>query len=133
MPTSLGSVHVVVDDIRPDVDQVGSQRADGDRIVGLVDLEHIETRALHLADGAPPGQRHDRDIEAVGIHPAQQAEQVLLGAAARAGREDLHDADPVGRCGDCARDRLEAWLEPAGMTGAHQSPLRTRTRWTGSS
>jgi hypothetical protein len=129
----LGSIHVVVDDIRPDIDQVRSQRTHGDRIVRLVDDEHVETRALHLADRTSHGQRDDRNVETVGIHPAHEAEQVLLGAAARAGRKDLHHADPAGRPGDRARHRFEAGLEPAWMTGAHQFPLRTKTRWMGSS
>ena len=52
-PDELGPVHVVVQDVGSGIDQVGGQRADGDRVVRLVDDEDVEARPLHLADCTP--------------------------------------------------------------------------------
>ena len=60
----LGAVHVVVDDVGADLGEVGGQRADRDRVVGLVDDEDRDPGALELADGAPRRQRDDRDVVA---------------------------------------------------------------------
>ena len=60
----LGAVHVGVDDVRPDLGQVRRQRADGDRVVGLVDDEDRDAGALELADGAARRERDDRHVVA---------------------------------------------------------------------
>ena len=66
------------------------------------------------------------------VHPGHEGVQVLLGAAVRAGREDLDDPDAVGqRRGP--HDRLEAGIEAAVVTIAHQTDRRTSRRWIGSS
>ncbi len=52
-PDELGPVHVVMQDVGSGIDQVCRQRADGDRVVRLVDDEDVEARPLHLADGTP--------------------------------------------------------------------------------
>ena len=45
-PDQLGAVHVVMQDVGPDVDEMRGERADRDRIVGLVDDEDIEPGLL---------------------------------------------------------------------------------------
>ena len=45
-------------------DEVRGERADRDRVVGLVDHEDIEPGALQLAHGAAGRERHDRDVVA---------------------------------------------------------------------
>ena len=90
----LGAVHVGVDDVRPDLGQVGGQGPDRDGVVRVVDDEDRDAGALELAHRAAGRQRHDRHVVAGGIHPGHEREEVLLGAAVGAGREDLDDADP---------------------------------------
>ena len=109
----LGAVHVGVDDVGADLGQVRRQRADGDRVVGLVDDQDVDAGALELADGTPRRERDDRDVVARRVDAGDQRVEVLLGAAVGAGREDLDDADrpppaSVGRV-----DGLEAGIERA--------------------
>ena len=110
----LGAVHVGVDDVRPDLAQVRGQRADGDRVVHLVDDEDGDAGPLELADGTPRRQRHDRDVVAIVVHPGHQRVEMLLGATVRAGREDLDDADAVATRQRRSGDRLEAGIVGGG-------------------
>ena len=128
----LGPEHVVVDDLRALLGEVRGQRADGDRVVRLVDDEHREARLLELADGTPRGERHDRDVVAAVIHAGHERVQVLLRAAVGAGREDLDDADASAADERRALDDLEAGIRRG--RGAHRaSRRRTSRRWIGSS
>ena len=94
----LGAVHVGVDDVGADLREVSRQRADGDRVIRVLDDQHGDPRPLELADGAARRQRDDRHVVARRVEPGDQREEVLLGAAVGAGREDLDDADaaPAG-------------------------------------
>ncbi len=130
-PDELGAVHVVVDDLRPKVAHQGGQRAGRDRVVRLVDDRDRDAVALELADGAPVGERHDMDVVAGRVDPGQEAVDVLLGAAVRAGREELQDPDAA------ARDRRPGDGVETGIAGtrsAHRpTDRRMSSRWIGSS
>ncbi len=85
-----------------------------------------------LRTALPGRQRHDRDVVAVRVHPGDEPVQVLLGAAVRAGREDLDDADPT--CRPSAPSGTVSRQGSGGSgAGAHQAPRRTSSRWMGSS
>ena len=128
----LGPVHVGVDHVGAHLGQMGRQRADGDRIVRLVDDEDRDAGLLQLAHGTPRRQRHDRHVVARGVEPRDQRVEVLLGAAVGAGREHLDDPDPPAGGQRRTHDGLEARIE--GRRRAHAAPLRrTSSRWIGSS
>ena len=127
----LGAVHVVVDDVRANVDEVRRESARGDRVVVLIDDEHVEARALQLADGTPRRQRYDRDIETAVVHPADEPEHVFLRAATAPGGEHLDDADAFAGDDRRSRHRLEARVVPE--MRAHEWTRRSKRRWIGSS
>ena len=60
----LGAVHVGVDDVGPDLGEVGGQGADRDRVVRVVDDEDGDAGPLELAHGAARRQRHHRHVVA---------------------------------------------------------------------
>ena len=88
----LGAVHVVVDDVRAHVGQVGGQGGGGDGVVGVVDDGDVDARALELADGAAGRERDDRHVVELAVQAADEVDHVLLGAAVGAGRHDLDHA-----------------------------------------
>ena len=112
----LGAVHVGVDDVGPDLGQVRGERADGDRVVGIVDDEDRDRRALELAHGAAGRHGDDRHVVAARVDPGDERLEVLLGAPVRAGRDDLDDADPVAGQ-DRPLDGLETGVR--GARGGH--------------
>jgi hypothetical protein len=135
-PDHVGAVHVGVDDVRPDAGQIRGQRGDRGRVVGLVDERDGEPGPLQLAHGAAGRQGDDARVEPRRIEPAHQPEHVLLGAAVRAGREDLDDADPVAPGGALAVDRGQAWIPAPGhrhQARPTETSRRTSRRWIGSS
>ena len=119
----LGAVHVGVDDVGPDLGQVGRQGPDRDRVVGLLDDEDRDAGPLELADGAARRERDDRDVVARRVDPGHERVEVLLGAAVRAGREDLDDADPP-RAGERRARRRASRHGIPGQRGAHARPFR---------
>ena len=130
-PDQLGPVHVVVDDLRPELGQERRHGPRGDGVVGLVDDRDRDPVPLELADAAALRQGHDVDVVAVRVDPGEQPQDVLLGAAVGARGEDLDDADAAAR-DDRSRDRLKARI--ARRRGAHRTVLRrTSRRWIGSS
>ena len=87
---------------------------------------------LELAHGAAGRQGHDRHVVAGGVDPADERVQVLLGAAVRAGRQDLDDADPALRSGPDAR--LLPGRDPRVVgQSSHVFLRRMSRRWIGSS
>ena len=101
----LRAVHVRVHDVRPDLSEVGRQGTDRDRVVRILDDQDRDAGSLELPDGAAGRERHDRDVVARRVDPGHEREQVLLGAAVRAGREDLDDPDPPSAGERRARQR----------------------------
>ncbi len=87
----LRAVHVVVDDVRAHVGQVGGQRGRGDGVVGVIDDGDVDAHALELADGAAGRERDDGHIVELAVQAADQVDDVLLGSAVGAGRHDLDD------------------------------------------
>ena len=55
----VGAVHVGVDDVGPDVGEVGRQRADRDRVVGLVDDERPRSRPAGACGRRCPADSDD--------------------------------------------------------------------------
>ena len=130
----LGAVHVGVDDVGPDLGEVGGQGPDRDRVVRLIDDEDRDAGALELAHGTPRRQRDDRDVVAGRVDPGDQREQVLLGAAVRAGREDLDDADATAAGDAFGRSSgVEAAIPRHRCAHVSRSCRRTSSRWIGSS
>ncbi len=134
----LRAVHVGVDDVRADLGQMGRQRADRDRVVGIVDDEHGDVGPLELADGPAARQGHDRDVIAARVDSGHERLEMLLGPTVGAGREHLDHPDPAGRQHRSV-DRLETgipWLRGGHVTwpavgraraGRARPPRPTRT------
>jgi hypothetical protein len=128
----LRPVHVGVDDVRPDLGQVGRQGPDRDGVIRFIDDQDGEAGPLELAHGAARREGDDRHVVAAGVHPRDQSEEMFLGAAVGAGREDLDDPDAAAAAQHRAADGVEAGIERAG-SAHHPSLRRTSTRWMGSS
>ena len=115
-PDRLRPEHVVVDDVRPNLGQVGGQGAHGDRVVRLVDDQDVETGLLELAGGAARRERHDGHVVPFVVHPSDEGVEVLLGATIGPRREHLDDADaPAAQQGRTFHD-LQARVEGTGGT-----------------
>ena len=132
-PDDLGPVHVGVDDVGADLGEVRRERADRDRVVRLVDDEDRDAGPLELADGAAGRQRDDRDVVAGRVEPGDQRVEVLLGAAVRAGREHLDDADRGRRRAAGGSTGVEAGIERQRARSSGRSAGGTSRRWIGSS
>ncbi len=131
-PDELGTVHVGVEDVGADIDQVRGQGRDRGGIVRLVDDENVKPGALQFPDCAPRRERHDRYVEPALVESTDEAEHMLLRPAIRSCREQLDDADPIRRRRRRSADGLEAGIV-ADVARAHQASRRTRMRWIGSS
>jgi hypothetical protein len=133
----VSPVHVGVDHVGPDQRQVGRHRADRVGVIGLVDDGDVEAGPLELADGTPRRQRHDRCLIAGPVETAEEREEMLLGAAVRAGCEDLDDADARRTGHREVLERGEARVPGDGRAhqrlGSRASSRRTSRRWIGSS
>ena len=137
----LGAVHVVVDDVGLHGGEVGGHRLDGGLVVHLVEGADGDSGSLQAADGRAVRERQDGHVVAGAVHPRHEVVDVLLGAAAAAGREQLHDADAIAAGRERQPDdRLEAGVraqrgrwDPQRVGHARLPVRRTRTRWIGSS
>jgi hypothetical protein len=89
----LGAVHVVVDDVGLDGCEMRGDDLDRGGVVHVVEDARRDAGALEPADGGAVAEREHRHVVARGVDAGHEVEDVLLGAAAGAGREQLDDAD----------------------------------------
>ena len=121
----LGPVHVGVDDVRPDLGEVGGQGADGDRVVGLVDDEDGERR---------PAGACGRRSRPTARRPTRRSAPGRAGSPARRGapgrRRSCRSRGPRRR-GSAARPAGVGRVERASRQGsqrrrcAHRQPSRS--------
>src|SRR3972149_3706052 len=78
---------------------------------------------LQASHGAARGQRADGDVVALPVDAGHEVEDVLLGAAVRAGRQELHDPDPVA----AARQRQPGPRPGARIVAAGGGPRARRS------
>ena len=151
---NLRAVHVVVHDIRLDGGEMRRDRLDRGLVVHLLQGADGDAAALKASDRRSVRQGQDRDVVAGSVQARDEVEDVLLGAAAAAGGEQLHDPYPIAARGQRqAHHGLETGVGAEGARGdpqriaqrrcvwgkqlrpahARLEVRRTRTRWIGSS
>ena len=130
----LGAVHVVVDDVRADVGEVGGERRGRDRVVGLVDDRDVDARpARACGRAARATATRPRRRSASGPCRDTRLKTCSWAPPLVPGRHDLDDADALAPARRAVR-RMGARQGSQAGCGRHRcSVRRTSRRWIGSS